>query len=91
MLLPLGESPTKKIIWIHDFFFLMASMLLELFLDMWFFYKYSTNVDTHTHMSTYFYEYTQPTSISIFERLNQLDLEIHRVDHQEYLVVDTFY
>jgi hypothetical protein len=55
-----------------------------------FFYKHSTNADTHTHMSTHPYEYTyaHPTPVSTSERLSQLDLKIYEVGHQEYLVVD---
>jgi hypothetical protein len=38
----------------------------------------------------FLYEHTHvhPTSMSTFERLDQLDLEIHEVDHQERLVID---
>jgi hypothetical protein len=41
-------------------------------------------------MSTHPYEdtYAHLTSISIFERLSRIDLEIHEVDHQERLAVD---
>jgi hypothetical protein len=41
-------------------------------------------------MSTHPYEhmYTHPTPMSTSKRLNQLDLEIHEVSHQERLVVD---
>jgi hypothetical protein len=41
-------------------------------------------------MSTHPYEYTHahPTSISTFEKLWQLDLEIYEVGHQECLAVD---
>jgi hypothetical protein len=41
-------------------------------------YKYSPYKHTHAHF----------TSMSISERLSQLDLEIHEVDHQECLTVD---
>jgi hypothetical protein len=55
-----------------------------------FFEKHSTNADTHTRMSTHPYEHTHahPTSMSIFERLSRLDLEIHKVGHQERITVD---
>jgi hypothetical protein len=45
---------------------------------------HSTNVNTHTRMSTHSYEYahTHPTPISNSERLNQLDLEIHEVSQK---------
>jgi hypothetical protein len=41
-------------------------------------------------MSTYLYEYTYAysTLINTSERLRQLDLEIHEVDHQKRLAVD---
>jgi hypothetical protein len=41
-------------------------------------------------MSTHLYEhiYTHRTPMSISERLNQLDLKIHEVGHQEHLAVD---
>jgi hypothetical protein len=32
--------------------------------------------------------YAHLTSISTFERLSHLDFEIHKVDHQEHIVVD---
>jgi hypothetical protein len=55
-----------------------------------FFKKHSTNTDIHIRMSIHSYEhihvYTIPMSTS--ERLNRLDLEIHEVDHKEWLVVD---
>jgi hypothetical protein len=40
--------------------------------------------------STLLYEYihAHPISMSTFERLDRLDLEIHEVDHQERLTVD---
>jgi hypothetical protein len=34
------------------------------------------------------YAYVYSISINIFERLSRLDLEIHKVSHQEYIVVD---
>jgi hypothetical protein len=37
-----------------------------------------------SHMNTYVYS----ISINIFERLSRLDLEIHKVSHQEYIAVD---
>jgi hypothetical protein len=48
-----------------------------------FFKKHSTNIDTHTHMSTHSYEHMHAHAIlmSIFKRLNRLDLEIHEVGH----------
>jgi hypothetical protein len=41
-------------------------------------------------MSTHPYEYTYAHHIpmSTSERLSQVDLEIHEVDHQERLIVD---
>jgi hypothetical protein len=41
-------------------------------------------------MSTYSYEHTHahPTAMSTSERVSQLDLEIHEVDHQEHIAVD---
>jgi hypothetical protein len=55
-----------------------------------FFEKHCTNTDTHTRMSTHPYEYTHthPTPMSMSEILSQLDLEIHKVGHQECLAVD---
>jgi hypothetical protein len=32
--------------------------------------------------------HTHPTSMSTFERLSQLDIEIHEVGHQKRLAVD---
>jgi hypothetical protein len=47
---------------------------------------YSTNVDTDTRMSTrsYEYAYAHPTFMSTSERLNRLDLEIHKVGQKVY-------
>jgi hypothetical protein len=41
-------------------------------------------------MNTHFYEYTytHPTAMSTFERLSRLDIEIHKIGHQECLAVD---
>jgi hypothetical protein len=41
-------------------------------------------------MSTHSYEHTHAQFILIraFERLNRLDLEIHKVGHQERLIID---
>jgi hypothetical protein len=41
-------------------------------------------------MSTHLYEYTyaHSTLMTTFKRLNRLDLEIHKIDHQERLTVD---
>jgi hypothetical protein len=41
-------------------------------------------------MSTHLYEhiYAHPTFMSTCERLGRLDLEIHKVGHQECLAVD---
>jgi hypothetical protein len=41
-------------------------------------------------MSTHPYEHTHvhPTPMSTSERLRQLDLEIHKVSHQEHIAVD---
>jgi hypothetical protein len=57
---------------------------------LYFFEKHNINVNTHTHMITHSYEHTHahPTPMSTPERLNQLDLEIHEVSHQERLTVD---
>jgi hypothetical protein len=50
-----------------------------------FFFRNSTNVDTHACMSTHPYEYTHthPTPMSTSERLSRLDLKIHKVGYQE--------
>ncbi len=55
-----------------------------------FFEKHSTNTDTHTRTSTHPYEHTHahPTLMSTSERLRRLDFEIHKIGHQERLVVD---
>jgi hypothetical protein len=45
-------------------------------------------VDIYTRMNTHLYEHTHPTHMSIFERLRQIDLEIHKIDHQEHIAVD---
>jgi hypothetical protein len=47
--------------------------------------------NTYTRTITYLYEYTyaQPTITITSERLSQLDIEIHEVDHQERLTVDS--
>jgi hypothetical protein len=44
----------------------------------------------YTRMNTHLYEHTyaHPTSMTTFERLSQLDLEIHEVGHQERIAVD---
>jgi hypothetical protein len=41
-------------------------------------------------MSTHSYEHTHThlTPMNTFERLSQLDIEIHEVGHQECLIVD---
>jgi hypothetical protein len=41
-------------------------------------------------MSTHSYEYTHahPTPMSTSERLSRLDLEIHKVGHQERIAID---
>jgi hypothetical protein len=43
--------------------------------------SHSIDVVTHTHTSTYIYEYTHAhiTPINTFERLSQLDIDIHEV------------
>jgi hypothetical protein len=55
-----------------------------------FFYKYSINTDTHTHISTHSYEYTHVhhNSINTSKRLNQFNVEIHKINQQERLIVD---
>jgi hypothetical protein len=55
-----------------------------------FFYKYSINTDTHTHISTHFYEYTylHPNPISTSKRLNRFNVEIHKINQQERLIID---
>jgi hypothetical protein len=57
---------------------------------MLFLEKHSTNVDTNIHMSTHPYKHmhAQPISMSTFERLSRLDLEIYEVGHQKRLTVD---
>jgi hypothetical protein len=57
---------------------------------MYIFLKYSTNVDTYTHMSTHHYEHMHihHTPMSNSGRLSRLDLEIHEVGHQKRLTVD---
>jgi hypothetical protein len=52
--------------------------------------KHSTNTDTHIRMSIHPHEYMHAHSIlmSISERLSRLNLKIHKVSHQERLVVD---
>jgi hypothetical protein len=41
-------------------------------------------------MSTHLYEhmYAYPIPMSISKRLSRLDIEIHKVDHQERIAVD---
>jgi hypothetical protein len=43
-------------------------------------------------MSIYLYEHTYayPISMSIFKRLNRLDLEIHEVSHQECIAINGY-
>jgi hypothetical protein len=55
-----------------------------------FFEKHSTNIDTHICMSTHSYEHTHAHHIpmSTSEKLSRVDLEIHKVDHQERLAVN---
>jgi hypothetical protein len=59
-------------------------------LVFYFFKKHSTNVDTYTRMSNYPYEYmhAHPIPINTSERLSRLDLEIHKVGHQERLAIN---
>jgi hypothetical protein len=54
------------------------------------FFRNTVYIDTHTRMSIHPYEYTHahPTPMSTSERLSRLDLEIHKVGHQERLAVD---
>jgi hypothetical protein len=49
--------------------------------------NHNTNVDTYTRTNTHIYKHTyaQSTFMSTSERLNQLDLEIHEVGHQEHI------
>jgi hypothetical protein len=58
--------------------------------EVFFCEKHRTNIDTHTHMSTHPYKYmhAHPIHMSTSERLSRFDLGIHKVDHQERLVVD---
>jgi hypothetical protein len=67
-----------------------AGLLTQGATSKFFFKKHSINLDTYTHMSTHLYEYiyAHPIFMSIFERLSQLDLEIHEVDHQKCIAVD---
>jgi hypothetical protein len=55
-------------------------------LFIYFFEKHSINIDTHIH--PYEHTHTHPTTMSTSERLNRLDLEIHKIGHQERLTVD---
>jgi hypothetical protein len=57
---------------------------------MIFFEKHSTNTYTHIRMSTHIYErtYAHPVSMNTSEKLSQLDLEIHKVGHQERFAID---
>jgi hypothetical protein len=52
--------------------------------------KHNTNTYTYTHMRTHHYKYTHIhlISISTFEKLDQLDLEIDKVRHQWHISVD---
>jgi hypothetical protein len=52
--------------------------------------KHSINIDTYIRMSIHPYKYTHtyPTPMSTFKRLNQFDLKINEVDHQERITVD---
>jgi hypothetical protein len=68
-------------------FVLLTAIISPLLISVtsMFFKKHRMDADTHRRMSTYFYEHTHehPTSMSIFKRLSQFDLEIHEVSHQE--------
>jgi hypothetical protein len=47
------------------------------------FLKHGTNAGTHTRTSTHPYEhmYAHPISMSTFERLSRLDLEIYKIGY----------
>jgi hypothetical protein len=51
----------------------------------------AANADTHTRTSTHPYEHTHvhPIPINTSERLRQFDLEIHEIDHEEHLTIDS--
>jgi hypothetical protein len=57
---------------------------------VYFFFKYTINVDTYISTSIHSYEYThaQSTSMNISKRLSQLNLEIHEVSYQECFTAD---
>jgi hypothetical protein len=59
-------------------------------IKIFFFEKHSTNVDTHTRMSTHPYEYTHAhsTPMSTSKRLSRLDLKINEFGHQECFSVN---
>jgi hypothetical protein len=59
-------------------------------IEVLFFEKHSTNVDTHIRTITHPYKHTHahPTPMSTTERLSRLDLEIYKVGQQECLAVD---
>jgi hypothetical protein len=69
---------------------MMRVRTLVLFIYRTFFYKHSTDANTHTRTSTHPYEHTHkhPTLMSTSERLDRLDLEIHKGSHEECLAVD---
>jgi hypothetical protein len=54
------------------------------------FFRNILQTDTHTCISIYSYKHTyaHPTGMSTSERLNWVDLKIHKVGHQEHLTVD---
>jgi hypothetical protein len=68
---------------------ILGFLLMFLFIKM-FFYKYSINTDIHTCISTHSYEYTHvhPNLISTSKRLNRFNVEIHKINQQERLIVD---
>jgi hypothetical protein len=55
---------------------------------MYFFKKYSINIDTHTRINNQSYEYIYHTYMGTSERLSQIYLKIHEIGQQERLIID---
>jgi hypothetical protein len=53
-----------------------------------FFEKHSINADTYMSTHPYEHTHTHSTSVSTSERLSRLDIEIHKIGHQERITVD---